>query len=132
MSMFEQRQEIFNIVAAHLMKQGKRSEMGFFAKICMYKFNGLKCAVGVLIKDEFYDELMERKSVHSPLVREALRKSGWDIGHGDIGEGDIEFLSRLQHIHDSVAVEEWSEGLSLFAYNYRLNDYVLRATPVPA
>jgi hypothetical protein len=56
------KQEIFDTVAFHLIKQGKKSAND--RGICLYRSpGGLKCAVGCLIPDEVYWPSMEGRSV---------------------------------------------------------------------
>jgi hypothetical protein len=50
--------EVFNKVEAHLLAQGVRSMK--YLDMCAYRgAGGLRCAVGCLIKDEFYHESLE-------------------------------------------------------------------------
>jgi hypothetical protein len=85
-------QEIFDKVATHLFAQGERAHV---SGSCRYRTeDGLKCAVGCLIPDEMYSDLMEDTSIHSfpdqfPDVYEYLG-----------GEQTIILLSDLQSIHD--------------------------------
>lgn len=65
-------QEIFNTVATHLLTQNARS-MGTAPQMegrgCLYRGeNGRMCAVGCLIKDEFYDPILENEPVRDPDV----------------------------------------------------------------
>ena len=54
-------QQIFNKVAKHLLKQGRRARDG---NGCAYRGeNGTKCAVGCLIPDALYDDRLEGSSV---------------------------------------------------------------------
>lgn len=48
-------QEIFDTVSVHLLTQNEKSQESSFYSSCLYRGpNGTKCAVGCLIKDEFY------------------------------------------------------------------------------
>jgi hypothetical protein len=115
-------QEIFDKVSKHLLTQMKKSMSG---ETCLYRGpNGLKCAIGALIPDEFYDEAMESscafpKTPHhqDAMSRAALRVgrlsgylpvAGWDKEYSD-------FLDALQNIHDSFEPEQWKEKLQQFA-----------------
>jgi hypothetical protein len=65
------QQEIFNKVARHLARQGRkaRDEHGK----CAYRGKGdLKCAVGCLIRDSEYDPRMEGDSVDGLKKRDLL------------------------------------------------------------
>jgi len=51
-------QEVFDIVVNHLFTQGRPAYDG--NRGCMYRtHDGLRCAVGVLIPDDFYDPAFE-------------------------------------------------------------------------
>lgn len=88
-------QEVFNLVANHLFKQGcpARQDDG----LCRYRTDsGLRCAIGVLIPDEFYKEEFEDAGVYR-LVSNlyALEIADWRE-HEDL-------LNQLQNIHDGCA-----------------------------
>lgn len=74
--------------------------------ICVYHGeSGQKCAVGVLITDEAYDEKMEGSALsYSPLVEEVLAKS---LDLSELSLSFIDALSDLQSIHDDEA--NWDE-----------------------
>lgn len=98
------RQEVFNTVVKHLMTQRKQSiapEHG-----CAYRGdNGLKCAVGVLINDECYDERFEGETVNDPFVQRALSDSCVPMDYGT-----VDMLFDLQCIHDSSDYEFINEA----------------------
>lgn len=78
-----------------LLKQGKKSEDE--DGLCVYRApDGSKCAVGMLIKDEYYRGTMEGETPHDPCVHEALTSS---LGH-DLTRLDVEYLNVLQRAHD--------------------------------
>jgi hypothetical protein len=86
-------QEIFDTVVKHLMTQ-RRPAKSSNGK-CMYRtFDGLKCAVGVLILDDEYDHEMDDGQVTSvtALIANYLLPQRL-IGHGKL-------LERLQNAHD--------------------------------
>lgn len=65
-------QAIFDRVAKHLLRQGRRS-WSTEAGGCAYRGNdGDKCAVGCLILDREYDEAMENRPVCELLDKGAL------------------------------------------------------------
>ncbi len=66
---------------------------------CMYRHNGLKCAVGQLIKDEHYCPHMEHKDVTEPVVSKGLSKS---LGVTTIPKGLMDALVNLQYCHDKA------------------------------
>ena len=119
------RQEVFDTVAAHLLKQGAKS-MGIFngEMDCKYRGRGgLKCAIGVLIKDECYSRDIEGKAPYATEVMDALRNSGIDVQAFDrrFLEDDRRFLKELQHIHDLRPPKEWARALERFAVDEGLN-----------
>lgn len=57
-------QEIFDTVAAHLIKQGHKSKRS--DNFCLYRGpDGDKCAIGILITDDEYSQEMESNAVQS-------------------------------------------------------------------
>jgi hypothetical protein len=118
-------QEIFDKVTTHLLTQRKQSKEG---KVCLYRGpNGTMCAVGCLIKDEFYDGGLEQKLSTDIDVHAALEKSGIEVN-----EELEKFLRILQQLHDGDPVNidaakyrkfltiEWAEGLQYIATEYNL------------
>lgn len=84
-------QTLFDTVARHLLKQGKRSgetqEDGSFA--CMYRApDGCKCAAGAILPDDKYDPAMEGCNVYS-------NQEFWN----SLVE-ELHLLSHLQSVHD--------------------------------
>lgn len=88
-----QAQEIFDTVATHLFKQGRRATNWEMPHMCSYRgAGGSKCAVGVLIPDDVYDPMMEGRTI---------------IGLVDSGSGLPDWMSEnktllswLQDVHD--------------------------------
>ena len=114
------KQQIFDTVATHLLKQGKPalSAEGF----CRYRTDGgLKCAVGVLISDDKYDGKMEGESIYDRKVQKGLPFP--------VTEEDVGFLRRLQSAHDIAlkdsGIEAWKEQMRLIAAENGLNAEVL-------
>ena len=108
------RQDIFNIAANGLLKQGKQSASG---DKCLYRGpDGLKCAIGMLIPDELYEDAFEGNSASKPSVRKALVKAGVPntVGYKD-------FLDNLQDVHDDHQTGDWECELVNFAHHYDLN-----------
>ena len=105
----DQRQEMFNKVATHLLTQNCQSQrpstLGKHQDIvCAYRGEeGRKCAIGVLIPDEVYDPAMEALSVL--MLTERFPSLGFMKGH-------IHFLDRLQRIHDQYEVGQWPDLLT--------------------
>lgn len=95
-------QEIFDTVVDHLIKQGKPAMQGSGKdRQCAYRGEeGTKCAVGCLIKDEFYNPLFEGDWAGAPEVVKALAKSEVvPIGGAD---DTVNLLCDLQSVHDST------------------------------
>ena len=90
---------VFEFVRQHLLNQGQKSEG---VSSCFYKKNnGLSCAIGCLIENEFYVDNLEFKNGDDPIVIDAVKKSlpNWVINKN--------MLLDLQIIHDEYEVEEW-------------------------
>lgn len=85
-------QEIFDLVTTHLFTQNRRAEQ--YDGACAYRFDGLRCAVGVLIPDNVYCPAFEGKAVGT-LIEEffLFGLADWRE-HGPL-------LSKLQRIHDN-------------------------------
>lgn len=102
----ETLQEIFDIVALHLMTQKEKSRNAF---LCMYRSpDGLKCAAGALIKDEEYTEDLEENGWHSL------------VADGRAPEAHAAEIRKLQLIHDMSCSNEWEDELIAFGRAYNL------------
>lgn len=98
--------EIFQYVKEKLLTQNQRSMSG---GDCAYRGNGgLKCAVGHLISDEFYDKSMEGKCAGETCIVDAICKSV------QIESVNPVFLGMLQIIHDNYMPDEWVDQLADF------------------
>ncbi len=95
-------QEIFDTVARHLATQGCRALTTSGA--CRYRTeDGLKCAVGVLIKDEYYRPEFENRPATDNDVLAAVTLS--------VGDGiDANLLQALQYVHDGD-LSQWQQNL---------------------
>lgn len=114
--------EVFEKVKVHLLQQNARSIRSRYGAgaLCAYRGdNGLSCAVGCLIKDEFYHPSLETKSVQAPEIIGALVASGIVERHALVSTNDpiIKLLFRLQRMHDSTAVADWSWELAAIEAN---------------
>lgn len=106
MSRLQQKAEILKTVTEHLLAQGKRAMSHYYG--CSYLGDdGSKCAVGCLIKDEFYDRRLEGQKITDPHVMHALEASGIDMHNSNL----IVLLEQLQHIHDCHEPSEWGHLL---------------------
>lgn len=116
-------QEIFDIVAKHLLTQMARSEflqifdhLGNELKVpqmqCAYRgASGRKCAAGVLIPDALYSPLMEGLNIRQSVVHDGLEGVGPD-GLGLLGD--------LQRMHDTHDPHEWEVRLQRVAESWCL------------
>lgn len=124
------KQEIFNTVATHLLRQKERSlrDTKFSTKGCAYRGNdGMMCAVGVLIKDEYYYPELEGNTPYDVEVEVAVGNS---IGRS-LDKEDLELLVKLQDIHDFSTTSEWEKALKGIAdkYNFLFSPEQLKETP---
>ncbi len=82
------KQEVFDVVAAHLLKQNRKATAGNGSSRCLFKTpDGLKCAVGCLIKDENYTIQLEDRGIKTL------------IDMGLVPDHEVLLIS-LQEIHD--------------------------------
>ena len=101
-------QDIFDEAAAHLMGMDGPS-LAQDGDTCVYRgeFNGQKCAVGVFIADEHYDDDFEGTGISGgQAVADAVAKS-W--GQDDLTVAQIGLLADLQSAHDrGIRGRVWS------------------------
>ena len=113
----ETEQEVFDIVAAHMLKQNKKSISYTLSNDfvrCAYRGNnGLKCAAGCLIPDEIYNRDFESVSWQLLVV----------IHHFPYNHATL--ITRLQYIHDNYEPKNWREELTDLAIRYSLKPDVL-------
>ena len=120
-------QETFDIVVAHLRRQGSKAQSrdptsGLIT--CLYRApDGKRCAAGCLIPDERYEPALELSAVGG--TSEANKYSSNDVtllieqlGH------DIELVGALQSVHDNSEASDWESKLEQLAA-----DFGLRYTP---
>ena len=87
-------QEIFDTVATHLLKQGRRAVNPDIPEMCHYRgAGGTACAVGVLIPDEVYDPMMEGRTVIGLLSHPGFKLPRWLWNNETL-------LIELQDVHD--------------------------------
>lgn len=98
------KQEVFDKVALHLLKQNERSvEVSKPDALpgCMYRGkDGLMCAAGALIPDELYDANFEGNTINSVLA-DNYRLRG--LFQQEVLDSPL--LEDLQCLHDGVAYE---------------------------
>lgn len=113
-----ERQEVFDKVATHLIKQGEactEPHKGSVIPTCLYRNSkGQKCAAGALILDEHYSEDLETNLVTETIVEQALIASG-------VNPDDLELVERLQSIHDEEDVDAWERALVAAGHEYDLD-----------
>ncbi|NQY57090.1 MAG: hypothetical protein HRT86_11520 [Ilumatobacteraceae bacterium] len=120
-------QSVFTKVVQFLRLQGKPAMMHSpeLGVGCAYRGEGNTCcAVGCLIKDEFYTSDMENTSLVDPKVRLALIESGYEV---DTDKELCKLLRALQRSHDAPYTEDsdWcecqEERWAKIATNFKLN-----------
>lgn len=109
----DDEQLVFDTVAEHLLKQGKRSIciLDDGNEVCAYRGDdlGLKCAAGCLIPDDQYTLHLEGQSWPT-LVKENKASSNC-----------AELIDKLQIIHDKCGPEYWFNELYVLARSKNLN-----------
>jgi hypothetical protein len=116
------RQEIFDTVARHLLSQGKKCEIPTTPHedgVCMYRYNGMACAVGVLIPDDLYNESMEGYTI-SVLIGTHLPRRHRRYTFPDWICDNIDFIVELQRVHDWEEPRDWVSKLEELARNNNL------------
>ena len=112
--------QVFNKVEDHLLSQGERSVK--YLEVCVYRGEyGMSCAIGCLIKDEFYHEGLEgiamwadeKERDRQMLLEEALIKSGIDLK-----PATTYMLSDLQYLHDEKKPQDWEQELQKLRAKY--------------
>lgn len=109
--------EAFLFVKDHLLTQKKRSESNFDSidekvNTCKYRGpEGLACAIGALIPNEFYDEAMEGCGSNDDYVIDALEEA---FPEWNINVATLVMLEQLQTLHDSIDPERWENVLNVF------------------
>ena len=104
-------QEVFDIVAVHLLRQGQKSTVlvpcPVRGTICAYRgYNGTRCAAGILIRNDEYREGMEGNSWFAVVT-------AWPDLAARIGNPAL--VIDLQVLHDTTNPEEWNGGLRSIA-----------------
>lgn len=100
-------QEVFDQVARHLIKQGKKSTRA--DGDCQYRKGNLKCAAGCLIKKSEYEERWENTTWGGLVAR------GW------VPPEHQELIGELQAIHDDYDVKNWELALDKLAVQKSLS-----------
>lgn len=116
------RQAIADRIASHLLHQAKKAMERDF---CRYRISDLSCAIGCLIRDEFYTPDFENCSVAKIEVQRAVAKS---LGLLELSISDVNFLRTFQNIHDAPEnlLRHWLRLLVRAYLNYGLDTHLLR------
>lgn len=109
------RQKLFNKAYLGLKAQEFKpswknipNRYGDMTDTCMYRGQeGLKCAVGHLIDDKFYDPSIEAKSATNKDIETAICRSQ-EI---NLSYDDLDFLNRLQRAHDIAMPGKYSKPM---------------------
>lgn len=108
----QQRQDMFDRVATHLLKQGRRASLNGtkYGTNCAYRgVNDTKCAIGCLINDEYYDKEFEGRGFN--VVANAVERSLNVV----LDKDDYDLLEALQVLHDKIVPNSWAERLKCIA-----------------
>lgn len=114
-------QEIFDKVSLHLLTQNKKSRGPAIEGSYYHGINGLTCAIGCLIPDEYYDPAMEGISIWwllSGHFETQMNKCGLDISE------HLTLLKELQLIHDYTPIHLWCNYLKSIATKLKLSPQV--------
>lgn len=110
------KQFLFDKAVSGLLAQG---ELSLADGTCAYRGeNGLKCGIGFLIADEFYDPDIEGNTAVFNGVIEAVVKSNGI--KEDLSADDICFLGKIQNVHDAKSPWEWKPEFKNLAKRYGL------------
>lgn len=117
------RQSIFDYVSKHLIKQDTRAVDAY--NNCQYRTDvGISCAVGCLIPDKIYTNVIEGR-----VVRE-LPNYIEDEQFNKFIKDNLELLEELQNAHDYFFknIDTLKKELNIVATIFNLNTEVLKET----
>jgi hypothetical protein len=100
------KQTLFNKVVRHLLTQKAQSTSG--GNCCYRSPDGLKCAAGCLLPDNFDFERYNRDR-WSSLVEQKL-----------VSGSNYKLICDLQNIHDSKRIVAWPSYLAALAWRHKL------------
>ena len=110
---------LYTKVRKHLLTQGVRSTYTnkYDVDTCAYrsKEGHLSCAVGCLIKDEYYNVTLESHAADYTDVVYAVQQS---LGYKGLSSKDVDLLIRLQGIHDNRKPDTWKVHLDKVAEEF--------------
>jgi hypothetical protein len=104
--------QVFEYVKNHLLNQNMKSHDG---ADCLYRGpEGMSCAVGCLIDDDFYDESLEDNPAQFFLVISAVQDSipNWNAQD----DCSMLMLKILQQVHDNGDPYTWEHDLETFEH----------------
>lgn len=117
------KQQIYDKVKKHLLKQGEKSMV---SDRCMYRTQRggkiLKCALGCIIQEKDYDSSIEGISPLTYSFTSSRVDKLWSILPMKRNEENSIFLTNLQRIHDLNAPELWEQSLKSFAHKEGLRE----------
>tara|TARA_R110000772_G_scaffold36709_1_gene87654 strand:- start:3038 stop:3394 length:357 start_codon:yes stop_codon:yes gene_type:complete len=105
--------KVFKQVAEHLLDQNEKSE-DKHGCYYLHPANGLKCALGCLIEDQYYTPEIEEKTLESSVVALAVANS---LG-SPITTSDREILDALQDLHDYKDAKDWKKELNILSMEF--------------
>lgn len=126
------KQEIFNKVAQHLLRQGSKALTLNMCRLLDHK--GRQCAIGCLIPRELYDHHLESYGfignyfdyndnfLYVPNIFTTLLAEKVGI---EFTKDNYELLRALQHIHDHWDINEWKLQLKSCAIRFNLSSEVI-------
>jgi len=112
-------QKLFDKAVTHLLTQMAQSISDDGR--CVYRGpNGLKCAIGALLDDAWYDaDTLEYLSIGARYVQTAVAQSqGFDLS--TLEEEDWIILRAVQNIHDTYLPDGWKDKLTALAEEHNL------------
>jgi hypothetical protein len=115
--------EIYDYVMDFLRKQGRQSLMRERTSgrlVSAYRGeDGCKCAVGCLIKDEFYRQMFEGHFFGKNLVAGAVMAS---FGIKEFPSSQHRMIQCLQHVHDTAGNDvQFIEKIEAYAARFNFN-----------
>lgn len=127
-------QSLFDRVATHLLTQEVRA-WDTDNERCMYRDDdGRSCAVGCLIEESKYSYEIEGRSLsdgNSSDTRRIIDAVEGSLGH-NLNDDEVSLLTKLQHVHDAIDIDDWRRQLACVAESYGLSLAVLDAFSAPA
>lgn len=120
------------VISYHLLTQNEKSTS--FSD-CAYRgydeewnggYDGKSCAVGCLIKDNFYYSGIEGNSIDYDEVIKAIQDSH---EYWPITEVSMNILRLFQHVHDNVYVDMWPVAIELICGAFVFSHYNAMIAP---